>query len=66
MSVDLLHKGYAQGAVAQQVLAAGGRLNAGTMRPFIGKDGQSYIQIFKGGDPKKPENYQVSLIILLS
>lgn len=61
MSVDLLFNGQAQGAVGQQVLAAGGSLNVGTMKPFIGKDGRSYIQVFKGGDPKKPENYSVHL-----
>jgi len=61
MSVDLLMNGQAQGAVAQQVLAAGGALNVGTMKPFIGKDGRSYISCFSGGDPKKPENYKVSL-----
>ena len=61
MSVDLLFKGQAQGAVGQEVLAAGGSLNVGTMKPFIGRDGKSYIQVFNGGDPKKPENYRVSL-----
>jgi len=61
MSVDLLMNGSGQGPVAQEVLAAGGALNVGTMKPFIGKDRRSYIQIFKGGDPKKPENYSVSL-----
>ena len=60
MSVDLLFNGQGQGSVAQEVLANGGRLNVGTMKPFIGRDGQSYIQVFKGGDPRKPENYQVS------
>lgn len=62
MSVDLLLNGQAQGAVAQEVLNAGGRLNVGTMKPFVGKDGRSYIQVFSGGDPKKSENYKVSLI----
>jgi len=61
MSVDLMHNGQGQGPVAQEVLAAGGKLNVGTMKPFIGKDKRSYIQVFKGGDPKKPENYSISL-----
>ena len=60
MSVDLIHNGQAQGALAQEVLAGGGRLNVGTMKPFIGKDGRNYIQVFIGGDPKKPENYTVT------
>jgi len=61
MSVDLMHNGQAQGAVAQHVVQAGGRLNVGTMKPFIGRDNKSYIQVFNGGDPKKLENYSVSL-----
>ena len=61
MSVDLIHNGQGQGPVAQEVLAAGGRLNAGAMKPFIAEDGKSYISVFKGGDPKKPENYSVHL-----
>ena len=60
MSVDLLFNGQAQGAVGQEVLAAGGKLNVGTMKPFIGKDKRSYIQVFSGGDPKDPKNYSVS------
>lgn len=61
MSVDLLYKGQGQGSVAQEVLAAGGALDVGTMKPFIGKDRKSYIQIYNGGDPRKPENYKVLL-----
>jgi hypothetical protein len=57
-----MFNGQGQGAVAQQVAAAGGRLNVGTMKPFIGKDGKSYIQVFNGGDPKKPDNYSVNLV----
>ena len=60
-NVDLLFQGQAQGDVGQEVLNAGGKLNVGTMKPFVGKDQRSYIQVFKGGDPKKPENYSVSL-----
>jgi len=65
MPIDLLNgNGQGQGPVAQEVLAAGGRLNVGTMKPFIGKNGGSYIQVFKGGDadPKKPESYSIHLI----
>ena len=60
MSVDLMHNGQGQGPVAQEVLAGGGKLNVGTMKPFIGKDKRSYIQVFSGGDPKNPANYTVS------
>lgn len=61
MSVDLLHNGQAQGAIAEEVLNSGGRLNVGTMKPFTGKDGKSYIQIFKGGsaDPSDPKSYSI-------
>ncbi len=63
MPVDLLNgNGQGQGPIAQEVLASGGRLNVGTMKPFVGKNGRSYIQVFSGGDPKKPENYKVHLI----
>jgi uncharacterized linocin/CFP29 family protein len=45
-----------QGDVAN-MLMTNQRLDVGTMRPFIGEDGKSYITVFKGGDAKKPENY---------
>lgn len=61
MSVDLMFDGKGQGPVAQEVLNAGGRLNVGSMKPFIGKDGRSYISVFKGGDPKEMSNYSVHL-----
>lgn len=48
--------GKAQGDVAGQILA-GGSLNVHALKPFIAKDGRAYITVFKGGDPKKPENY---------
>ncbi len=54
--VDLIGNGQAQGQVAQQLMA-NGRLNSGVMRPFVGEDGGSYITFYKGGDPKKKENY---------
>jgi len=39
--------------------AAGqGRLDPGRLRPFIGKDGQSYISVYKGvGDIMSPDSY---------
>lgn len=57
VNIDFLGKGQAQGDVALQ-LQANGRLDPGRWRPFIGRDGKSYISIYKGsGDPKKPESY---------
>ena len=38
-------------------MAAKGRLDPTTLRPFLGSDGRAYITVFKGGDPKKPDNY---------
>lgn len=57
LNVDFIGNGQAQGAVAQQFMA-NGRLDPGSMRPFIGNDGRTYITTFKGGDPKLPTNYQ--------
>lgn len=46
----------AQGDLAA-FMAAKGRLDPTTLRPYLGKDGRAYITVFKGGDPKKPDNY---------
>lgn len=54
--VDLIGKDGAQGEVASQFLSAGS-LNVNRMRPFVGKDGRSYISVCKG-DPKKLESYE--------
>ena len=54
--VDLLNKGGGQGPVAQN-LQANGSLNIGQMRPYIGKDGQTYVTVYKGGNPKKKESW---------
>jgi len=58
--VDLMANGQAQGAVANKVVNGG--LNINNMKPFIGEDGQAYINVFNGGDPKKPENYGTRLV----
>lgn len=57
--VDLILNGSGQGEVASR-MASG--LILGNMRPFIGKDGNSYVTIYKGGDPKKAENYSTHQI----
>lgn len=57
VNVDLLGGGQAQGPIAGMILN-NGRLDAGRLRPYIGKDGRAYISVYKGGDPSKPENYQ--------
>lgn len=48
--------GAAQGEIAGY-MASQGRLDPNSLRPYMGRDGRSYITVFKGGDAKKPENY---------
>lgn len=55
-TVDYIVNNQASGNVASQLLTQG-KFNPGMLRPWIGKDGKVYITVFKGGDPKKPENY---------
>lgn len=52
--MDFIGHDGVQGNVAQVV--AGG-LNVNQMRPYVGRDGKSYITAFKGGDKKNPANY---------
>lgn len=35
-----------------------GALNIGRMRPYLGNDGKIYVNMYKGGDPKKLTSYQ--------
>lgn len=59
--VDFLGANTAQGEVAQ-MLQANGRMNPGSMRPFIGRDGKPYISVYKGGDVADPKNYETRLV----
>ena len=59
--VDLMANGQAQGGVAGH-FAAHGKMDAGMLRPYLYTDPKTghvgvYVTTFKGGDPKKPENY---------
>lgn len=54
-SIDFLFNNNAQGAVANAINTG---VTVGMMKPFIGKDGKSYITVFSGGDAKKAENYK--------
>lgn len=56
-NIDFIMKDKFTGDVAKY-MASGGRLDPGMLRPFIHTNGESYVSIFKGGDPKKPENYK--------
>ncbi len=61
VNVDLLGNNGGSGQVAR-MLMANGRLNVGTMRPFVGNDGYSYITSYRGGDPKQPTSYTTTRI----
>jgi len=57
-NVDLLGRnGQGQGEVANYLLS-NNRMDAGTLRPFVGADGLGYISVFQGGDAADPENYK--------
>ena len=56
VNVDLMGGGQALGDVASQLMS-NGRLDIGSKRPYIGKDGRAYITTYKGGDPKSPNSY---------
>lgn len=56
VNVDFMNQQESQGAVAANMLASG-KLDIGRKRPYIGSNGTPYVSVYKGGDPKKPENY---------
>jgi hypothetical protein len=58
INVDFLSRNSSQGEVAGQIMA-NGRLNIGRLRPFIGRDGRSYIASYLGGNPRDRKNYKV-------
>lgn len=58
VKIDMVHEGKAQGDFAAQILA-NGRLDPGQMRPFVGRDGQTYVSVYRGGDVSDPKSYQV-------
>ncbi|MCK9429636.1 MAG: bacteriocin family protein [Candidatus Omnitrophica bacterium] len=58
VNVDLMGNGGGQGEIAAY-MQQNNRLDPAVLRPYRGTDGKAYISVFKGGDPKKPENYSV-------
>lgn len=57
-NVDLIGKGKAQGDVASFLISSG-RLDPGSMRPFVDEeDGKTYVTHYKGGNAKDPANYE--------
>ena len=61
VNVDMVHDGKAKGDFAAQILA-NGRLDPGQMRPFVGKDGRTYISTYVGGDIADPKSYHVMTV----
>lgn len=57
VNVDFLGPNGPQGPLAG-IIAREGRLNPGLMRPFIGRDGRSYVTVYTSGDPAKKESYK--------
>jgi hypothetical protein len=60
MPVDIINQGQGTGEVASHLMSQG-RMDPAAMRPFYGKDGKSYITVFKGGDAKDPKNYATQI-----
>src|SRR5690554_676140 len=56
VNIDLVGKEGGRGALAHQL--SSGRLDVRRMRPFVGKDGKTYVTAYQGGNPKKPEAWK--------
>jgi hypothetical protein len=61
VNIDFVGNGQTQGEVAN-LFAVNGRMDPGSLRPYIGKDGRTYITVFKGGDAKDPKSYVTQLV----
>lgn len=55
--MDLIGKSGTQGPMAGY-MAAQGRLDPGSLRPFLKDDGRVYVTVYNGGDPMKKESYR--------
>ncbi len=56
--VDIIQNGQSSGQVASELMSMS-RSDIGLMRPWVNpKDNKTYLTVFKGGDPSKPENYK--------
>lgn len=56
VNVDLMSPEGGRGELAERVTSKG--LNVGAMRPYIGKDGRSYVTVYKGGDPTSKNSWK--------
>lgn len=57
MNVDFIGKGQMSGEVAH-ALNVNGKLDPNRLRPFISKDGNAYVSVYAGGDPKDAKSYK--------
>lgn len=56
-NIDLVGPNGGRGEVASQLQANDG-LNIGAMRPYIGKNGQTLVTVYQGGNPKKASSWK--------
>ena len=57
--MDFMGRGGTNAGEVAAFIAASGKLDPNTLRPFIDlKTGRSYITAYTGGDPKNPKSYQ--------
>lgn len=61
-NVDFYGQGGIRGELAAYAAQNGGRLDPGAMRPWIGKDGRTYVTIYQSGDPKDAKSYAATPI----
>ncbi|MFP4018238.1 MAG: major capsid protein [Bacteroidales bacterium] len=56
--IDFLNaNGQSEGEIAKTI-ATQKKMDPGTMRPFVGQDGKSYVTVYAGGDPNKKDSYK--------
>lgn len=59
VNIDFYGAHGQQGEVAAYAAQAGGRLDPGSMRPWVDRSGRTFVTVYSGsGDPQKPESYQ--------
>lgn len=54
--IDFIGKEGGSGIVAN-AMASQGRMDPGTLRPWFDDKGESFITVYKGGDPKSKDSY---------
>src|SRR3954467_1551668 len=55
MSLDFILNGVGHGSLAAQLLAS--NMDAGILRPWVGKDGRSYVSLFNGVNNEGKPDY---------